>query len=176
MQTETVTAAMQELAPEIRRLHARDLASISRRFDVDDLVQTTALKAISAAANCQADSLEQLRHWVLSIARRTTKSAIFHEVCVEKRSVRRETADAELIAQSLSEEADNALEAAELAQRQLDWTLQRLEELPPRQAMAIKLRYLQELEYQEIAHRMNATPWAVRCLVCRGLSRLRTAS
>ncbi len=83
MQTETVTAAMQELAPEIRRLHARDLASISRRFDVDDLVQTTALKAISAAANCQADSLEQLRHWVLSIARRTTKSAIL-ELAIEK--------------------------------------------------------------------------------------------
>jgi RNA polymerase sigma factor (sigma-70 family) len=95
---------------------------------------------------------------------------------VEKRSVRRETAGAQLIAQSLPEEADNDLEAAEETQQQLALTLQRLEELPPRQAMAIKLRYLQELEYQEIAHRMNATPWAVRCLVSRGLSRLRAAS
>ena len=48
--------------------------------------------------------------------------------------------------------------------------------LTSRQREAIYLRYIDEMDYEEIAEILNMTAPAVRKLVCRGIARLRMES
>jgi len=170
-----IHAALEQTAPEVRRRARNRLSPIQSRFDADDLVQVTAMKATRAADTCRAKSMEDLRNWVLVIAKHTMLSELQKELGTQKRPV--------LVQSNAGDEAVapepqplQAIEAAEETAGQFQIVQRSLDQIPQRQAAAIRMRYLEELGYPAIADRMGITVSAARTLVTRGLDNVRELS
>lgn len=173
MKAKAVTDVLLELDAEIRSKYSQRISKISRRFDIDDLVQSTALRALRGAKSCRAETVDELRGWVMTIVKRTMLTAFAREIGASKRSILREAGEAELSSLSQDGLFLDTIEAAEELERELLTVQELIATLPGRQAQAIRLRYLEQLEYCEIAEKMNATTLAVRSLVSKGLAKIR---
>ncbi len=81
-----------DVRPTIEQRYARELASISHRYDVDDLYQSVCVRAIRWIGRCKGESKEAVRNWVLKIAANVFRSAIATHKLSAKRSTSRERA------------------------------------------------------------------------------------
>lgn len=161
--------AIEANAETIRLRFTRCLTRYARRFDIDDLLQVTSMKAHIAAKDCRAETPVQLKHWILTIAQRSAISAIRSEN-TERRNIGRETNlggdECELYA------GFDQIEAIEHQD-----TVERLLGLTPSQRceIAVKYRYIDGLDYVEIGKRMAISVSAAKNLVHRGLKAIKDA-
>lgn len=103
--------------------------------------------------------------WLLGIAGRLVADAARHDR-VETRARERLELSTELIADDAHDEVERRLSPRRMLER-------RLGELPAHERDAIDLRIIDELAYDEVAHRLNIRPAAARLRVSRALGRLR---
>ncbi len=172
--SDQVLGVIDECEPMIRARYARKLNAIGNRYDIDDLLQATRLKAHRAVDQCRASAEDvSLRHWVLQIASMTYKTEITNHVGVAKRSVKRESG--ELKCDLMTRPGQNAVDTSELNESANE-IIALLDELPKSQAKAVRANYIDAREYSDIAEEMGVTVNSVRLLVSRGLKQLRKLS
>lgn len=169
LSTDQLVAVLDECEPTIRGRFTQKLSKIGKRFDADDLMQSTRLRAFAAIEKCNAADDFELRNWILQIAKNTYKSEITNHVGVSKRSVKREdNSDAAL----LTRPSLNTVDATEVSES-CEEVIALLDELPPNQSQAVRASYLDGRGYADIADEMGVTVNSVRLLVSRGLKLIR---
>jgi len=144
------------------------LSLTARRADADDLVQDAYVRALQASPRLRPDS--NLRAWLLTILRNLA------------RNHRRDTFRAQRHWEADSPTADAALAAAPATaaspeQRLLNRSVapqlqQALEALPKSLRDAVWLRDVDELSYQEMAHRLKIPIGTVMSRISRGRRQL----
>lgn len=164
MDSQALSVVLSELEPIIKARHARCVSRYSRRFDVDDLFQVTCMKAHMGLDKVRAETPQQLRHWILTIAKSSLLTAIATEHA-QKRDIRLE-ADSDQWSRTLAPEVEQTNTS------QLDEHLRRAS---ANSQTALRLRYLESKSYAEISDHMGITENAVRLLVSRGLKAIRKA-
>lgn len=158
--------------------HERALASIKQRVGIGDLLQNVISKALRFCSSCRAETPDELQHWILTIAKNTAYSMLRDNQSSPIRSTRREEvavgvesqnsrdgyqpADLESDPSALAEMAEST--AAMLAV---------LDRLSPSQSAAVRMRYLEQVDYAVIASQLNTNYDGARLLVSRGLARAR---
>ena len=153
-------------------LHLRMGERLRARETPDDLVQSVAREALGDLVEFEWRGEAAFRHWLyLKAQRKLIDKARF--VGADRRSPDREVR----IAASSSD--DQTLVASCLSPSGELQSLEELErieevfrELPEASREAISLRQLCQMDYEQIAERMQRSVPAVRNLVHRGLSRL----
>lgn len=162
--------------PIIRGRFTRKLGVLGSRFDVDDLFQVVSLRAHNSMPSCNAETPEQFRHWVLTIAKNSFESAKTEHLGVQTRSLRREDL---AIGVATDESRDGfqpaGREAVDAVELQEDMTKAKalMDRLPKQTQRVLSMRYIEQLEYDEIAKREDVSVNAARLIVSRGLSKLR---
>ena len=106
------------------------------------------------------------RPWVLGIARNKLRESR-RRGRVEDRARRRLAFEPELL------DDDDLARVEELAAGPAGAVLELVEELPQRQRDAVRSRFLEEREYEEIARQLKCSELVARQSVSRGLARLR---
>lgn len=151
-----------------RLLFAYFLAQTNDPELAGDLLQATFERAIAAADSYHGENEHELRGWLRAIAysvmRDHERGDVYDQrVLGRLRSSRPSFSDDELarLQNAAAREAFFSLIA-----RQVD-------ELPAEQARAVRLRFLEDLPYEEIAKRMNTSEQAARTRTSRGLRSLR---
>lgn len=135
--------------------------------EAHDLVQEVFLRAYRAYARLRPGS--NVRAWLYKIATNCTYSAM-------RREHRGGAAGLPLI-----DERDAQLDDADLPDAQfvigqtLESVRQAITELPPKQRAALVMRYVQELEYDEIATALGCSEDSARANVYQAIKRLRVA-
>ena len=157
-----------EVGPEIGAFAARRLASVERRFDVDDLKQIVAMKALRYRESIESNDKEVVRHWVKKLAYNEYKTAVTAEFAA-KRSVACEVSGEEI---SPAVVQDDQFELAVIAE-DMEFVTEAMKQIPASWAKAVRMRYLECLSNAEIAVEMQTTVNAVRLLVSRGLAAIR---
>jgi RNA polymerase sigma-70 factor (ECF subfamily) len=172
---DVLMATLSEVESVIVNRFRRKLSMVAPRFDVEDLLQTVAMKAHMAMDSCKAQTEEELRHWVLTIARNTVESVVTANRSCQKRATLREKC---AIGTTDEEGRDGYQPAASLedpavqveVKEQTAMLLVAIEKLPVLQARSVRLRYIEQMEYEEIASELGCSVQAVRSLVSRGLA------
>lgn len=70
---------------------------------------------------------------------------------------------------------DHAIEVASAEKEEVSAVAMGVDKLPATQKAAIEMRYMKDLEFEEIASRLNTSPDNARKLISRGLSALRAS-
>ncbi|MCC7334068.1 MAG: sigma-70 family RNA polymerase sigma factor [Pirellulaceae bacterium] len=158
--------------PRIKAFYRRRLLPIAARYDVDDLFGDVTLRALRDWDKCLSRDVHGVQKWVRVIAHNTTMSALNDHIARAKRSVRREScgsseATFHQIENAATYRDTDAAERYELIQM----CIAVLDQLPSRQAHAIRRFHLDLASYTEIATEMGVTLQAVRSLVSKGLAR-----
>lgn len=160
----------------IRGRYDRKLSMLGSRFDVDDLFQVTCMKAHQAQESCKAETPEQLRHWILTIAKNSFETAKTTHLGVQTRSLRREdcaigvaTDDSRDGYQPADDDAADSVEQHEDFLR----ATALVDRLPKQSQRILSMRYVDQLDYSEIAEREGMTENSVRLVVSRGLAKVR---
>ncbi len=146
--------------------------AIGARADAEDLYQAVAMKAVVGLPNCQAKSLDELRGWIMSIARNTCMTLIeTHRA--QKRSVKREV-DGESVG-SVFISGGTLVDPADLLDEpdQCRMVLDGLKYLCKSHADIIRMRFIESLSHQEIALKMNSKPSRVRSVLSRAIRKLK---
>lgn len=178
MTTETqLIEALAATESIIRARFSRKIGMIGQRVAVEDLLQSVALKAFKSLSKCTATTEEELNHWVLTIAQNCYKSLLTTNYAV-KRSAKMEgcaigvaTDESRDGFQPADMEGDASVKA-EIAE-EIQQVLSMLDQLTPDRARAIRMRYLDQMELNDIAEVMGISNEAVRCLVSKGLAKIR---
>lgn len=144
--------------PRIRRLMAR---RVSRRQDIDELVQDTFLHLHRSAADF--DLSRPLRPWLMTIALNTRREYV-------RRRVRKPEAPLDLDGRNDPVAPDPRLDAQRDAQRQVRRALAGLSE---GQREVIELHWLGGLSMAEVAAAVGASLSAVKVRAHRGYARMR---
>lgn len=169
LSSDQLVAVLEECEPTIRGRFTRKLSKIGQRFDADDLVQTTRMKAFAAIEKCRAADDFELRNWVLQIAKNAYRTEIDNHVGRGKRSVKREVESDDVL---LTRPSLNAVDATEVSESCSE-VVAMLDELPTNQARAVRAVYLEGRDYPELADEMGVSVNSVRLLVSRGLKLIR---
>jgi RNA polymerase sigma-70 factor (ECF subfamily) len=152
------------------RLMGHELAS---KVDASDVVQQCLLTAYERFAQFRGDSPEQWQHWLLALVRNQTRklARYWHQ---QRRDVRRDQA---LSAESSGDQplaSGSSSPSQKAARRQrAARLLEALGHLPHDYREVIRLRYLENLPYAEIALRLKRSEEAVRKLAERAHRQLR---
>ncbi len=150
----------------IVRQHWRKVFNVAYKFvgsheQAEDLTQDIFLKIFRSLDTF--DRRANFQTWLISVSR---------NLCIDHyRSVRKErqTIDRDVTAEALSPAATTASPLAALEQRDLAGLLRSaLQQLPPSLRMAVLLRDIQELPYQEIAERLRLPEGTVKSRINRG--------
>lgn len=175
---ENLIAVLSATESTIRARYARKLMIIAGRFDIDDLVQLTAMKCFNALESCNAQSDEELTHWVIQTARFTCQTAITAHRAAKRSTVREEVAigvandgSRDGFQPATSVDADPSV-ACEIAEQCSDM-LEALKSIPANQAKAVRMSYLEGADYPEIAEALGVSVNACRLLVSRGIKAVR---
>lgn len=160
-------AAFRELydryAERVFRFHAR------RTGDDDvahDLTAETFARSWEGRRRFRDEAGGSAGPWLFAIARHVLVSSVRRGV-LERRACER---------LGVLDRLDGGTPASEAApdERWLEGLDEALDDLPPAQREAIRLRVEEELEYAEVAAELGTSPGAARVSVHRGLSSLRT--
>src|SRR5512146_1409492 len=155
---------------EIVRLHRRKVFNIAYKFVgkhdlAEDLTQDIFLKLYRSLDTF--DRRANFQTWLISVSR---------NLCIDHyRSVRKErqTIDREVTAEDVSPISATVSPLAALENRDLAGLLrQALQGLPQSLRMAVLLRDIQELSYQEIAERLRLPEGTVKSRINRGRKEL----
>ena len=147
----------EELARHIRRMVRDDDAA-------QDILQDTMLRAHRALPRLAAGANE--RAWLYRIATNTSLNHLRSRTR-EREALRRHAADRET---AVEPPADRAQEREE-AQRAALWA--NVARLPARQRLALTLRIVDELDYEEIARRVGGSAATARANVYQATRKLR---
>ena len=153
-----------------RELHDRyrvRLRGIRSRVGPEDIFQTTALKAVEHLETCRAETLEEMKRWLSVIAKNVYRNVVDKEYAA-KRSPKKEQRDIHYDVMAPQESASESIEDNELYEA----ILEELADLPVRQASAVRMRYLDDMDFDQIAVAMQITSGCARTLVSRGQSRI----
>ncbi|MGE0451242.1 MAG: RNA polymerase sigma factor [Vicinamibacterales bacterium] len=152
------------------RLHRRKVFNVAYKFvgkhdEAEDLTQDIFLKVFRSLKTF--DRRANFQTWLISVSR---------NLCIDHyRSVRkeRETIDREVDAAELSPAASGTSPVAALEQQDRVALLrQALDRLPATLRMAVVMRDIQELSYQEIAERLRLPEGTVKSRINRGRAEL----
>ncbi|QAT50442.1 sigma-70 family RNA polymerase sigma factor [Caproiciproducens sp. NJN-50] len=127
----------------------------------EDLTQDTFLKLVRGIEKFDVHGKASFSTWVITIA----KNCYLDHLRRNKREVL-----------SLEEQDVSSLFSVQdvvLDRLLTDEILKALESLPPEQAAAIRLKYLEQLTLQEIARRFSCEPKTVKSRIHNGMVRLR---
>jgi RNA polymerase sigma-70 factor (ECF subfamily) len=150
---------------------------LRRRIDANDVVQQTFLEAQRDLANFRGEDLTTFQAWLGHILRHNLAAAIARHVLAAKRSVGRESPSADtsaarqILASVPAESSTPSQKVVRLETHAL--LVEALRQLPPMQAEAIRLRYVEGLTLDEICQRMAKSDAAIAGLLKRGLRKLR---
>lgn len=125
----------------------------------DDIFQASFLKLHNSKS--QFDSGLSFRTWIFTVTRTTMLDAL-----------RKSKLDNAMLENEKLKSRTQATDFGALANSSEAIHLQELSQLPENQRKAIKLRYEQELEFSEIARRLETSQSNARQLVSRGLKKL----
>lgn len=178
--TDNLVSTLAECEPIIHNRFRRRLSFLNRRFDTDDLYQVVCMKALKFFGQCKAENESQLKHWVLVIAKNACESAVTEHLGMNNRTIRKEQVAIGVATAQESNGFDPAYESdpsrvMELKE-EFGHALSRLDRIPKVQQRALELRYLNQMEYAEIAAELGQTENAVRLMVSRGASAVRGES
>ena len=155
---------------EIVRQHRRKVFNIAYKFvgrhdQAEDLTQDVFLKLYKSLDTF--DRRANFQTWLVSVSR---------NLCIDHyRSIRkeREVVNREVDPSELTPAAPERSAQAELEQRdRVQLLRQALHQLPPPLRMAVMLRDIQELSYQEIARRLALPEGTVKSRINRGRTEL----
>lgn len=146
-----------ELARHIRRMVRDDDAA-------QDLLQDTMIRAHEALGRLRADSNE--RAWLYRIA---TNAALNHLRARTRERVALERHAAERASEPVA--GPDGADGPDQGQRERLWA--GVARLPERQRLALTLRIVDELDYDEIARRLGGTSDAARANVHQATRKLR---
>jgi RNA polymerase sigma-70 factor (ECF subfamily) len=147
----------EELARHIRRMVRDDEAA-------QDILQDTMIRAHGALSRLAAGSNE--RAWLYRIATNTSLNHLRSQAR-EREALRRHAAEREA---SVEPHADRRHERDE-ARREALWA--HVARLPARQRLALTLRIVDELDYEEIARRVGGSAATARANVYQATRKLR---
>lgn len=132
-------------------------------MEAEDLAQEVFVRAYGAFGRLRAGSNH--RAWLYKIATNCAATAL-------GRGARDE---APLEAVAAPHDPAPGPEAAAVAEERLRQVARAVAELPPKQRMAVVLRYVQELDYASVAEALDCSQESARANVYQGLKRLREA-
>ena len=170
--SETLGALLNEFRPWLRLLAERAMdARLTARIDASDVVQQTFLSAVRRINEFSGDSADAFVAWLRVIHERNLIDTFRKHVEAEQRAVDREQGQesAETRWDKDQPPPSQRLLAGESAVR----LAQALSTLPSDQAMAVRLRYLDGWQLDQIAGQMDRTKRSVANLLHRGLANLR---
>ncbi len=171
---EYLTARRPQLLAFIER---RLGAMLRRKVEPEDLLQETSAEAIRSLPTIELGDREVFS-WLCQVAERRIIDAHRKFVASQKRDAGREipihaSADSsqrglvDLLVASMT----TASQAFSRDQKQIR-LLSAMEQLPPEQREALRLRYVDGLPSKEIAERLGKSDGAVRVMLTRSLARL----
>ena len=175
---ELLVEMMPELETIIRGRLAHRVLSLGARFDLDDVCQTVWQSVFRFLDTCQAETVEQFKHWVLTIAKNTTESMVTYERGSNVRSTRREEC---AIGVSIDGEGDGYQPAARTVDpavqaevsEECQAMLAVIESLPKSFRTVLTLKYIDGLENDEVAAQMGCHVDTVRSLHSKALKMAR---
>ncbi|MEZ6089011.1 MAG: sigma-70 family RNA polymerase sigma factor [Pirellulaceae bacterium] len=151
---------------------------LRQRIDPADLVQITFLEAQRDLKAFRGHEPASFVVWIRNILRNNLATAVARHVVTQKRSVANEvringeSSNAAGLAATLAGNTTSPSQKiirAETSQALVD----AMDQLPPSQSEAVKLRYLEGLSLKEISDVLGKSEMAVGGLLKRGLKRLR---
>lgn len=168
-------AALGELISQhqqlLERMAQNEVAGrLQARLSATDVVQQTCLSAIRNFSDFRGEDEGQFAAWLRGVHERNVTDMIRRHVYTEKRAIG--------LQESLSEASPPHADAPTASRRAIqNESATRLNEalnnLPPAQAQAVRLRHIDQLSLREIAEKTGATEVAVASLIKRGLAGLR---
>lgn len=168
MSPDVLESAIAEAGPIIRKRYQQRLRSIQHRFDVDDLVQVTSMKASRKYDTCRGQSIADVRNWILKIAHNSCRSAIVTHKKTAKRSTEAESAE-------VCEQPGPAEERPDtlVTREQMKQVLSCLDRLSPQRRSLVVMYYLRQMSYSEIAGEVGISTAFARCVVQSAIAELR---
>jgi RNA polymerase sigma-70 factor (ECF subfamily) len=165
-----------DVRPLIEQRYARELASISHRYDVDDLYQSVCVRAIRWIGRCKGESKEAVRNWVLKIAANVFRSAIATHKLSAKRSTNRErgtvaTSGDEPHVEPWSEPVESVRLMVGEQCRHMRACIDRL---PRSRQQILVMRFLEQRNYRQIAEELGVTIQAARTNVSQSVKQVRS--
>jgi RNA polymerase sigma-70 factor (ECF subfamily) len=157
---------LRELVVEHRADIFRYARSLTRNdADAEDLAQTAVVRALAAGAELREP--ERAKYYLLRIVRNlaTDQARSRSRMSIEPRATLPDVASAELEPEAVILRADaRAFPRAAFA------------ELPPAHQEILRLRFVEELDYETVAARLQTTEHAARQRVYRAMQALRTVA
>ena len=154
---------------------------LNRRMDVSDIVQQTMVNAHQHFANFAGSDNAELQAWLRHILQCNVSTAIRDHLYTKKRALSLETS-LDASSNSNSRVGKNGelptarVPTPSMQASQLEESLRLLEhldKLPPDQATAVRLRYLEYRSISEIAAHLDRSVTAAAGLVKRGIQNMR---
>ena len=164
---DTLTDAMQSLEPEIRRKYRRKMRCIAYRCDLDDLIQAIYLKAWKHRHTCRGASEKAVRTWLRVVAANVFRSCINQHLGCANRDVKRESS--EPVEHYCNCDPSLGVEVTEAKQQ----ARKLIRKLPERHRLAVRLRFIREREYADVATEMGISVHRARTLATTGVRRMR---
>jgi len=171
--SDDLVEVLSEVQPIIEQRYRGALSGVSHRFDVDDLYQSVCWRAYRNHERCQAQSAAECRNWILKIAANVFRSAIATHRLSGKRSTMRERA---IVATSgdLPYVEPWCEQSSELVHGEAcRHMLACLDRLPPQRQAVLRMRFLEQRSYQQIAEELGVTIAAARTSVCQAVRQAR---
>jgi RNA polymerase sigma-70 factor (ECF subfamily) len=152
---------------------------LAPRVDASDVVQETLATASRGMDDFLRDQPIPFIGWLRQLAAESIKETHRRHIVAERRSVNRETHDADLpddSAVQLGERLmgrDTSPSNRMIRQEQRDQVKTALAGMPPRDREVLVMRYLEHLDGAEIAEALGITEGAVKVRIMRALQRMR---
>lgn len=170
---------VEHVRPFLRQAAGRDLAGrVRRRVDPSDVVQRSLLEAWQARATFAGASQAELLAWLSRILERNLRDAVRVHIEADKRSVRQERSLEELRSSGAARpevfiSSELSPQSQVVRREAFARLVQFLDELPPRQRQAVRMRYLERRTLKEIAAHFECNENTAAQLIARGLANLR---
>jgi RNA polymerase sigma-70 factor (ECF subfamily) len=167
--------------PIVKVLRAEAGKGIQKRFEIDDLLQETFLRAFRSIADFRGEGGDDFMAWLTGIARHVAKDHA-RKVLAQKGDVRREVSlerkvqgkdGKSLDILGLLEAQDQSPSRGLRRDERFERLKRALKSLPPDQARVIALARLEGLPIKEVARRMDRSPEATSMLLLRALRKMK---
>jgi RNA polymerase sigma-70 factor (ECF subfamily) len=136
-----------------------------------DLVQQTFLEAQQCSQEFHGQTEAQWRNWLRTILKNNINDLRRRYIEAEKRDIRREVNGAHVF-ESAATKTDDTPSAQILLNEQQEALLLAVEKLPDRYRQVLRLRYWDQLSYEQIAERLGDSSEAVRKVHYRAVEAL----
>lgn len=169
-----LVAVLVAAEPVIKDRYTRMLSSISHRFDTDDLYQATCERAVKSIDRCKGTTAAEIHNWLMKIAANACRTAITAHKVSKIRATRLEKIPVGMNGEeptSLDPKDERVdMNAAAAIKEQTQHMLACIDRLPRQRQSVLRMRYLQGMEYSQIANELDISETAARTSVSQALS------